>query len=315
MSTYKLYYAGYNLATGLEQIGLATSDDLKVWKRATKNPIIPVGSAGECDAAQTSNPCVLKVGATFKMWYHGKAVDGRTSICYAESEDGVVWQVNHGPVLSAPREEVGVYRAGFQQPHVLYDTEHSTYRMWFTRQTEALATIGYAESSDGRAWTIQKEDILVPAESWEGPYLYYPFVQKKADGSYELWYTSRAPGRRWQSGRAFSHDGIAWTKDPLNPIAPHRLLPRKIRHLADSYLGSFRTFFAKAMNGTGSPFLFETGGRQLMLAHDVGIKGKLSVGLYEFAHNEWRVQKRDILAQGTSEWDSYFQADPYLLIL
>jgi hypothetical protein len=187
--------------------------------------------------------------------------------------------------------------------------------MWYTRQTEARATIGYAESFDGRIWEIRNKDIVVPTESWEGPYLYYPFVKKNIDGSYELWYTSRAPGRRWQSGRAFSHDGIVWKKDPLNPIVPHRLLPRKIRHLADFYLGSFRTFFAKAMNGTGSPFLFEVDGRHLMLAHDAGIKGIISIGLYEFAHNEWRVQKRDILAQGAGGWDGYFQADPYLFIV
>ncbi len=158
---YRLYYAGYDRATGLEQIGLATSDDLHTWKRATQGPIIPVGSAGECDAVQTSNPCVVKIGSTYKMWYHGKAKDGRTAICYAESSDGIAWNVHTGPVLAAPVEEAGVYRAGFQQPHVLFDAKRGIYRMWYARQKKEQSTIGYAESSDGVAWTIQKEDILV----------------------------------------------------------------------------------------------------------------------------------------------------------
>lgn len=314
MQAYKLYYAGYDLATGLEQIGLATSDDLRTWKRAAQNPIIPVGSAGECDAVQTSNPCVLKINGIYKMWYHGKAADGRTAICYAESEDGISWKVQQGPILAAPPEEAGVYRAGYQQPHVLFDSERSVYRMWYARQTDARTSFGYAESPDGRTWTIRKEDILMPTESWEGPYLYYPFVKKNTDGSYELWYTSRAPGRRWQTGRAFSDDGIVWKKDEKNPILPHSLLPRTIRRIADSYLGFLRALFAKAMNGSGSPFLFEMGGQQFMITHDAGIKGRLSVSLYELTPAGWRVKARDILARGADGWDGYFQADPFLLV-
>lgn len=311
---YRLYYAGYDLATGLEQIGLATSDDLRTWKRAVQNPIIPVGSAGECDAAQTSNPCVLKVDSVFKMWYHGKAADGRIAICYAESGDGIVWNVHKGPVLASQREEAGVYRAGFQQPHVLFDAERSVYRMWYARQTEIRSTIGYAESPDGLAWTIQKEDILVPAEPWEGELLYYPFVEKKTVGSYELWYTSRASGQRWQTGSASSHDGRVWSKDLRNPILPHRLLPRAVRRFVDTYFGFLRSQCAKAMNGTGSPFLFEADGRELMLAHDAGIKGRLSIGLYEYGGGKWHIRERDILARGAGAWDGYFQADPFLFM-
>jgi hypothetical protein len=186
--------------------------------------------------------------------------------------------------------------------------------MWYARQTDARATFGYAESSDGRAWVIVKEDILVPTESWEGSLLYYPFVRQCADGSYELWYTARALGRRWQTGRAFSHDGITWEKDSRNPLIPLRLLSRTVRRLADTYLGALRARVAKALNGTSSPFLFEADGRELMLAHDVGIKGRLSIGLYEFVHTTWHARTHDILAHGAQVWDGYFQADPFLFI-
>jgi hypothetical protein len=248
------------------------------------------------------------------MWYHGKAADGRVSVCYAESTDGVRWDVSPGPVLAASPEEAGSYRAGFQQPHVLFDEKTGKYRMWFARQTPNRTSIGYAESPDGRAWDVQKKDCLVPTEKWENGYLYYPFVRQMGDGTYELWYTTRAIGRRWQIGNAVSKDGLTWGKNPKNPVLPSHLLPYRVRQIIDTALSATKGVFAKALNGTGSPFLFAVAGRPLMIVHDVGIQGRLSISMYEYRNGTWLAQTRDILQRGADSWDNYFQADPFLLI-
>ncbi len=313
MAKYCLYYAGLDSPDSVEQIGLAISDDLRQWSQVQNSPVIPVGSAGAADAAQTSNPCVIKRDGRYRMWYQGKSVDGRTSVCYAESPDGIVWTADHEPVLSPDQAERGVYRAGFQHPHVVFDTARNVYRMWYVRQTEEKSVIGYAESSDGRHWLVVNGNVLTPEQQWEGSHVYYPFVRALADDSYELWYTGRSPGRTWQTGRATSKDGLVWAKDRANPILPPTMRGRRVRRILDIILGSLRFTVVKSLNGVASPFFFAADGRELLLTHDAGIRGRLSISLYERSSDAWHLKEHDVLASGARQWDAYFQADPFLL--
>jgi len=156
---YFLYYAGYEKSSGLEQIGLATSMDLHTWKRVSPKPIIPAGSAGECDIEQTSNPCVLKHEGRFKMWYQGRSSSGAASVCFAESPDGIVWQVKKGPVLAPAGEG---YRVGYHQPHVLFNEAKSCFQMWVTLHDGSASKIVYAESSDGLSWNFLENNAVAP---------------------------------------------------------------------------------------------------------------------------------------------------------
>ena len=64
----------------IEQTGVATSSDLKVWNRYEKNPIIPAGPAGSWDERFASDPCVVTDGSRWVFFYYsldrkGKARD------------------------------------------------------------------------------------------------------------------------------------------------------------------------------------------------------------------------------------------------
>jgi len=307
---YLLYYAGFNRASGLEQIGLAKSDDLVHWTRASQLPVVVAGSCGGADAAQSSNPCVLREDERFRMWYQGKSKQGALSVCYAESLDGVAWQVRPEAVL-APLA-AGGYRYGYQQPHVLYDRGLGIFRMWCAKHEANNAMIAYAESNDGISWVVRDENVLAPVQPWEGIRVYYPFVEQRRD-ELEMWYTGRRIGQLWAIGRAMSRDGISWQRDPANPQLPTRESSARERIVAQwKALFSIRS---EPVFGAASPFVFECEGKRRMLTHDVGGNQRLSIGMYEFDDGAWRSIARDILREGANEWDSYFQADPYLIVI
>jgi predicted GH43/DUF377 family glycosyl hydrolase len=77
--TYYLFYNAKNKSEGdwLEQIGLATSKDLRTWTRYPGNPIVPVGAPGSWDARFASDPCVVRYGRWWAMYYYGLASNGR----------------------------------------------------------------------------------------------------------------------------------------------------------------------------------------------------------------------------------------------
>jgi len=76
-----LYYLFYNAKTDEkrwhEQIGLATSPDLRNWTRYPGNPIVRNGPPDACDTRFASDPCVLRHGAWWALYYYGLAADGR----------------------------------------------------------------------------------------------------------------------------------------------------------------------------------------------------------------------------------------------
>ncbi|MBR3094902.1 MAG: hypothetical protein IKH12_04865, partial [Clostridia bacterium] len=92
--------------------------------------------------------CVLKTGSTYKMWYTGQA-NGRSSIGYAESDDGLHFhRVQTEPVLvpETPWENLSV-----MNPCVLF--ENGRYRMWYSAgETFEPNVLCYAESCNGLHW-------------------------------------------------------------------------------------------------------------------------------------------------------------------
>ncbi len=311
MSKYFLYYAGLNAADGIEQIGVAVSDDLRTWTRPHQKPIIPLGSAGEVDVLQTSNPCVLMRDGLFRMWYQGRGRDGRLNICYAESSDGLTWRARKGAVLAPPLQTSG-YRAGYQQPHVLFDQELRIYRMWFTSQDGARSHISYAESSDGLTWGDVTEGVVRPEVEWEGQLLYYPFVTRSETG-FELLYTARSKGKIWMLGHASSIDGITWNKDNDNPVLPKKTSPGLVRVLS-RYVKGIAPRSLRSVYGSGSPFTIVIDGTEHLFTHDSGAGYRLSISHYTRGENGgWLPLEYGVLELGASDWDRYFQADPFIV--
>jgi len=80
------YYLFYNAKTKTlpksegggwrEQTGVATSTDLKTWKRYEGNPVLGNGPAGSWDERFASDPCVLKDGGRWLVFYFGLDAKG-----------------------------------------------------------------------------------------------------------------------------------------------------------------------------------------------------------------------------------------------
>ncbi|MCX8183108.1 MAG: hypothetical protein N3F08_01620 [Crenarchaeota archaeon] len=98
-----VYYMFYNAKNNLEwpwveQTGLATSSDLKKWKRFEKNPVLTIGRRGSFDDVFASDPCVLKCGDLWAMFYYGLSSDGHARNSVAFSRNLLQWEKS-GEVL------------------------------------------------------------------------------------------------------------------------------------------------------------------------------------------------------------------------
>lgn len=89
---YYLFYNAKNRENGwTEQIGLATSRDLKHWSRYTGSPVVPVGVRGTWDDVFASDPCVLRMGKLWAMFYYGLSSAGPALDGVAFSRDLYHW--------------------------------------------------------------------------------------------------------------------------------------------------------------------------------------------------------------------------------
>jgi predicted GH43/DUF377 family glycosyl hydrolase len=75
-----------------EQTGLATSDDLKTWRRHPANPLVRNGGPEAFDHRFASDPCVLRLGEQWAMFYYGLAADGHARDGVALSDDLIAWR-------------------------------------------------------------------------------------------------------------------------------------------------------------------------------------------------------------------------------
>lgn len=75
----------------VEQTGLAVSRDLVTWERYGDNPVLATGGPGDFDERFASDPCVLRDGDHWVMFYFGLAADGHAREGYAWSRDLLSW--------------------------------------------------------------------------------------------------------------------------------------------------------------------------------------------------------------------------------
>lgn len=77
--TFYLFYNAKDKTQGIwhEQIGVATSKDLKAWHRHPGNPIIPNGPRGSWDERFASDPFVLRRRGEWAVFYFGLSKEGR----------------------------------------------------------------------------------------------------------------------------------------------------------------------------------------------------------------------------------------------
>ncbi len=199
-----------------KSIALTESGDGIHWSK----PTIVLGPNARTDWENDLNrPVVLKHGGRYRMWYTGQA-RGRSWIGYATSNDGKSWQrMSDRPVFSAeqPWEKVAV-----MCPHVIYDEDTKSYRMWYSggEQHEPNA-IGYATSPDGLKWARHKDNPIFKPDrknDWEKDRV--TGCQVVRHGQWHLmFYIGFRDESHAQIGLARSRDGITgWERHPANPI-------------------------------------------------------------------------------------------------
>ena len=223
------YYNGETEVGSTYDIGAGVSLDGISLGRYNGNPVLTIGAGGAWDDAQVSHPCVLKDGATWKMWYGG--LDGATfRIGYATSADGLAW-TKQGQVL-----DVGGAGA-FDESGVLFPVVYKDlgavaakrWKMFYAGQNAAGKNqIGYAYSSDGVSWTkgganpvlangaggTWDDESLLPAGLVKSGSIYYLFYSGTGDTAYPVGY---------QCGLAtFTDFEGTYTKSGSNPVLARR---------------------------------------------------------------------------------------------
>ena len=90
------FYLFYNAKTAdsprTEQTGVATSKDLVNWRRHAGNPVVKVGPKGSFDDRFCSDPCVLRMGDVWAMFFFTLSTDGYARESVAFSEDLLHWE-------------------------------------------------------------------------------------------------------------------------------------------------------------------------------------------------------------------------------
>jgi len=91
--TYYLFYNAKNRDRWpwIEQTGVALSNDLVHWERHGGNPVLRVGPGGSFDDLFASDPCVLRRGDAWIMFYYGNCSDGHARDSVAWSRDLLHW--------------------------------------------------------------------------------------------------------------------------------------------------------------------------------------------------------------------------------
>ena len=145
------YYGGFDGTN--DRIGTATSSNGLTWTKYGSNPVITIGAVGTFDALHVNDPCVVKAGSTYYLWYSAAHPPNDGQIGLATSSDGVTWTKYGSAPVMAENDGLGAYEYFVNTPSVIY--EDSVFRMWYQGWTSDLAQVCvcYATSSDGITWT------------------------------------------------------------------------------------------------------------------------------------------------------------------
>jgi hypothetical protein len=189
-----LYYVGWNLGVTVpwrNSIGLAASHDGLHFEKVSPAPIL---DRSRVDPYSLSYPFVLPGSDTWRMWYGSNLRWGAEErdmehvLKYAAGLDAQRW-APAGTIcigIEHPTEYA------FSRPCVVRDGP--LWRMWYSFRGDAYR-IGYAESSDGVAWTRRDAlaGIAPSEEGWDANSVEYPWVFDH-DGSRYLLYNGNRYG-------------------------------------------------------------------------------------------------------------------------
>lgn len=185
----------------------ATSVDGNIWTKRTTPVLSPSLS---WDGLGTVTHSVIKDGSTYKLYYTGISGSGPYSYNYqiglATSIDGISWEKNNTPVLgSGSGWETTVSSAEVVK-------RDSIYYMYYHGATSNSYAIGLATSTDGVNFTRHGANpIINKTANWEQKGPCCPTVIYDQNQFIMVFQNSEGNGMSF--GKAYSTNGINWTKD------------------------------------------------------------------------------------------------------
>lgn len=194
---FMLWYCG-SRGTVIERVfrlGLATSDDGKVFQKHRAGPVLDLGdnrrSVLTPTLLRTPDGTPLREHGKLRMWFTDVTRDPWV-IRHATSLDGRRWRVTAEPVLEL--EQSWELRRLFYPTVLKID---GAYVMWYGNYWSArpsTTALGCAVSLDGMEWYLHPDNPILrpdPGRPWESNYVTSQSVARLADGSYRIWYASR----------------------------------------------------------------------------------------------------------------------------
>lgn len=217
-SGYRMYYAGCSDRTreGVMHLGLAESEDGIEFEPHPDNPVLHAGDLPWATVWQT--PHVHRTEGGYRMWFVGidREREGRQRLGYAESVDGLDWEVHPEPLYPSARGPCvrpteGGYEMwansapgpdGPEAPETLSDIVQFVYRF---------------ESDDGVEWTREDEPAVTTGGRVRS--VVYPEVVE-TDSGYVMYYASHLEGEVFEIHASTSPDGREWTHHHDAPAFP-----------------------------------------------------------------------------------------------
>ena len=201
------------------------------WSRVSDTPIVaPEGDGFE--SAGTFNPSVVKYDGKFVMLYRAQDHQGKSSLGYATSKDGVHFVRRPEPVMAAeaPYETGG----GVEDPRIvkIEDTFYLTYTGYNNQGGSGIHSSGpvhgdaqlcMATSTDLIHW--KRRGIIMPAYKgkWNvGWTKSGAIVPERINGKYWMYYLADAKHQLTQMSIAYSNDLLHWTDVLDHPVLASR---------------------------------------------------------------------------------------------
>jgi hypothetical protein len=252
---HSMWYSGSRGEVGdrVFNLGMATSTDGVNFHKCDHNPVYTFGDGRHSILTPTvlrsPDGSVLREDGQLRMWFASTDFptgNGLHTLHATSSSDGNSWSPPSQPLLE------DIYA-----PTII--REDGRYKMWYIDVAEDPWYVRYGESGDGFAWDRSNEPVLQLDQPWEAGRLFYPTVLKYQE-HYFMWYGSYLGQDRQKTalGFAVSADGIAWTKNPQNPVfqpeptntwESHYTTSQSVIRYPD---GSWRIWYATR---TGPPFV------------------------------------------------------------
>ena len=232
-------------ASGSNTIGLITAseEDFSIIG-IQRQQVIGLGGGGSGYETGATDPAVIadsrvgEVTRKYKIWFEGRN-GSASSIIYATSADGISW--TGFTQCTGLNPSFGSVRVA--DPTVVLDG--TTYKMWFeainstSGGKDGAGSIGYAESTDGVAWTVKDASgnsgsaaSAVFSSGLAGQFDAYSVnapdvlidttVAGNSAQRYKMWYEAGNASVDVQNtiGYATSANGLTWSRATLPVMVP-----------------------------------------------------------------------------------------------